>query len=288
MQSRMRNSVLAVAAVMMAISAAAQGAALVGPIDFDSQTEFDNTFTALSGGIGWNSADDAGFGLGGYVSAARTTNIHDSMVYNTDSAPGGASDVFSASGGFVIDMDARIAVAARAVGIYFLGTSATNRDSKHWAMLQLNRTDNNMDRGTFWTGRDMDSNSGGTNSSGSIDQNTSLTLNQWFHLRLTVQLVNSDTQVQVSLKGYDSQTLFDATTLKYDSGTYTFTVGDSLTAASEIGASTFSSDSLEVGIDNFAVYALGQEPTSLALIPTPAALPAGLALMTTLALRRRG
>jgi hypothetical protein len=279
---------LAAATVAIGMCAmSAHAAPLVSVIDFDSQAEFDNNFTAF-GNLGWRIADDAGYGDGGY--AGSQANGHTSMVYDTDDAPGGAGDVFDAASGFVMDVDARISAASRGVGFLFLGTSATNRDAKHWMQFTIDRTNSpnvGSDTVGFYYNRDMDSNAGVTVATGSpLFFDTAASVNEWFHLRLAVELVNAGTQVKATLSVYNSQTLFDATTLMA-SHAFTFLAAESLVTASEVGLSSYSSTTAESALDNFAVYSLGEAPVNLntPAIPEPASL--GLLVIAATPWRRR-
>ncbi len=222
-------------------------------IDFDVETDFTGNFTNVDSTAAWNSSE--------YVTASDSR--HNSICYDTDNAVGGSGDVF---GVCTIEADFRVDHFQSGGGFWFGdgNASGVDRTNKHWVFFQIDDNDaSNNERVRFFTGRNMTNNSGG---SGCDDYNedTTLTVNNWIHLRLDVELVNSGTQVKATLKAYDSQTVFDATTLKFERSC-TYTAADSLTETSEVGVHLYNwnDEGYTSDFDNFSVI---PEPATLALL----------------------
>ena len=151
------------------------------------------------------------------------------------------------------------------IGIWCLGNSATDLAYKDWVFFQVNSS-GTTDNVRFFAGRSMVTNSGGSSQNGSgYNADTTLGLNNWMHSALDLDN-SAGTSANATLSIYDSQTLFNSSTLKLQTS-WTYTAGGF--ASSEIGVSLFCSST--AAFDNFAVYGLGTGPTNL-LAPEPSAL----------------
>jgi len=247
---------LAAVAAVFALASRVPAAMVLGRVEFADPTEFGHFFTHVSGGhVAFNAADDGGFGDGGYIEASDTSYTHRAFVYDPDDAVGGAGQTFT---DFTADVDFRANNGGAGVGFYFHGA----RTDAHWVFFQID--DGGQERVRFFRDRNATSGGGGGLATGSSDRsvNTALTLNDWVHVRLDVQNVNSGSQVQATLSAWDSQTSWGGTPLF--SETFTYTAAESDTSAGEVGVSIFHGSAAGQSVDNVVLYEYGTAPSGAA------------------------
>ncbi len=258
--------------VLLVVAPACWAEVLVPMIQFGAAADFSDNFTVTSGGK-YDSADDAGYGVGGCVTTTKTTS-HNSMVYDVDKALGGVGEVF---GQVTIDVDFKTSDGG--IGIWTLEKydGTIDRSYKTWTFFKPSADDD--DSVKFYTARNMNDSGGVLRETYTADT-TLAPNNSWMHLRLDVDN-SADTSATLTLSVYDSQTLFDATTLKFQSS-YTHLNGARSTG--EVGVSLYYGASQ---FDNFAVYSLGDGPTVIPEPSTLALLATGLLGLLCYAWRRR-
>ena len=233
---------------LVAAACLAPAAAAV-PIDFDVQSDFTDNFFVTNPTVAW---DSRGFVRGGTLGDTATT------VYDTtpDTAPTNLYD-----GNYQIDFDLRFTATGGNpfVGVYFKTDGTAARTSP----LVLIRERGADDEYFFRSAGDLaTASSGATLESGRLgDSVVDATFN---HIRLTVDEVNSATQLQVTVEGWATP---DATETPIWNRSYTYSVADSANflGAGEVGFYFNPSNSgANIDIDNFEVTAV-PEPSSLAL-----------------------
>ena len=255
-RTRLATGLVAVAAVF-ALGSRAPAAMVLGPVEFADPTEFGHYFTHVSSShVAFNAADDEGHGAGGYIEHPTNTFSHRAFVYDPDDAVGGAGQTFT---DFTADVDFRANDGGAGVGFYFHGS----RTDAHWAFFQVD--EGGLERVRFFRDRNSTTGSGGALATGSSDRtaDTTLTLDDWVHVRLDVQNVNGGSQVQATLSAWASQTNWSGTPLF--SETFTYTAGESDVSDGEVGVSIFYGG-VQGGqaVDNFALYQLGTAPARAA------------------------
>ena len=224
-------------------------AAFAAPIDFDVQSDFTDNFFVTNPTVAWNS--------GGYVRGGTTGDTATAVFDTTpDAAPTNLFD-----GQYQIDFDLRFTATGGNpfIGVYFKTDGTAARTSP----LVLIRERGADDEYFFRTAGDMaTANSGTTLESARLgDSVVDATFN---HIRLTVDEVNSNTQLQVTVEGWATP---DASLDAIWSRSYTYSVADSANylGAGEVGFYfNPSSSGANVDIDNFEVTAV-PEPASLLL-----------------------
>ena len=224
-------------------------AAYAAPIGFDVQSDFTDNFFVTNPTAAW---DSRGFVRGGTIGDTAT------MAFDTtpDATPTNLYD-----GNYQIDFDLRFTATGGNpfVGVYFKTEGTAARTSP----LVLIRERGADDEYFFRSAGDMASaNSGATLESGRLGSSVvDATFN---HIRLTVDEVNNNTQLQVTVEGWDSP---DASQMPIWNQSYTYSVADSANylGAGEVGFYFNPSNSgANIDIDNFEVTAV-PEPASLLL-----------------------
>lgn len=245
-------SALAAAAVVPALGMRADAAMVLAPVEFPNSTVFGQYFTHVSTSqVAFNAADDGGFGAGGYIEHPATTFSHRAFVYDPNNAVGGPGETFT---DFTLDLDFRPNTGGAGVGFYFHGS----RTDAHWVFFQVD--DSGSERVRFFRNRNAQTGAGGSLATGASDRSvgTSLTLNQWMHVRLDVQNVSGGTQVQATLSAWPSQTRWSSPPLF--SETFTYNLAESDTSAGEVGVSIFHGNAVGQRVDNVALYQSGTAP----------------------------
>ena len=258
--------------VALVVAPACWAEILVPMIQFGAETDFSDNFTVTSGGQ-YDPTDDAGYGVGGCVTLSKSG--HNSMVYDVDKAIGGAGEVF---GQATIDVDFK-AGDGGAIGIWALKhPTKADRTYKSWTFFRPNAI--GSDTVDYYTARNMTTDSPSSYKRRSYSADTTLAPGSWMHLRFDINVDDIAGSATLTLSVYDSQTLFDATTLKFQDS---YTHVNATTTTGEVGVEVYHA----AQFDNFAVYSLGGGPTVIPEPGTLALLATGLLGLLCYAWRKR-
>jgi len=233
--------------LIIATSCVVHSAALIGPFDYSSSSQFTSNFyvTHLPS---TTPASTLGVTGGQLVNVSIHGGDATSWVYDTtpDGTPTNASFVnFTVSTTFSVSTD------SGSLGFYFY--NGGNRTSSLQAMISLNSTTNDLIR--FWTGSNMNTSAAGTIAS-STSLATGFTLNTLYVATLTAQTL-SPGNVQATL------TISDPNLILADfSASYTFT--GVVPTAGEIGFRSYTNVGTNY-FDNLVATAI-PEPSSTVLL----------------------